>query len=187
MNWAFTSSLLPTPTPRYSGGVIPKSVRSSGNSARTRRPKPSRRISAVPSTGCSTPWSRSTAEKAVRPSNASSSASFKWIADNTALSKPLPFPTSRYFSRRCWLRRLMPVSIGARSIEISPMRRAGFGCSRVRVPLREGVVAPKAPPGFKGTRICTSPRSMRQDGAATATLLDARRMSRPDKPSMRRL
>ncbi len=33
----FTSSLDPTPTPRYSGGVTAKSVRTSGNSARTRR------------------------------------------------------------------------------------------------------------------------------------------------------
>src|SRR5207247_7091043 len=84
-------------------------------------------------------------------------------------------------------RKLMPVSIVARSIEISPVRRAGFAGSRIRDPLREGVVAEKAPPGFKGTRMCTSPRSMRQDEAAAATLLDASSKTRPVEPSRRGL
>src|SRR6185312_8741695 len=68
----------------------------------------------------------------------------------------------------------MPVSIVARSVEISPPRRDGFACSRVSVPLRDGVVAVKAPPGFKGTRMLSSPRSMRHDGASAAMLIDAR-------------
>src|SRR5207247_1422312 len=84
-------------------------------------------------------------------------------------------------------RKLMPVSIVARSIEISPVRRAGFAGSRIRDPLREGVVAEKAPPGFKGTRMCTSPRSMRQDEAGAAALLDASSKTKPVEPSRRGL
>src|SRR6266545_2018238 len=91
----FTSSLDPTPTPRYSGGVTAKSVRTSGNSARTRRPSPSRWISTVPVTGCLTPCRSNVPVKGVVPSKASPPTSLRWMSERTALLKPSPFATSR--------------------------------------------------------------------------------------------